>query len=159
MIARPSAESELYGLVRASCEALGLQALGDDLGHTCFSRIHIDSTSVKSIAGRTGFDKVRHIDVNVLWLHEQCVRERLPFHNVLGSSNPADLMSKYLTAVQIDTCIQFMHVEFRGGRAQAAAELRLLGGVGRTLQQQQQQQQHILIDTSIDQAYTNEDIE
>ena len=123
IVAKSSAESELYGLVRASCEALGLQTLQEDLGRVVNSRVHIDSTAAKRIAERQGLDRVRHIDANVLWLQGQEVRKKLPLCKVLGSSNPADLMTTCLTEAQILTHLKLMGLEFRLGRAEAAAEL------------------------------------
>ena len=123
LIAKSSAESELYGLVRASCEALGLQTLSEDLGHQILSRVHIDATAAKSIAERQGLDRVRHIDVNILWLQDQQARERLPLHKILGTANPADLMTKNLAAQQIETYLKLMHLEYRDGRPESAAQL------------------------------------
>ena len=71
VVAKSSAESELYGIVKASCEALGTLTLMGELGQEMCSRVHVDATAAKGIAERTGLDKVRHIDVNVLWIQEQ----------------------------------------------------------------------------------------
>lgn len=123
LTANSSAESELYGLVRTSCEALGLQALGEDLGHPLLSRVRIDAGAAKSIAEMTALDNTRHIDVNVLWLQDQAARDRLPLHNIFGTSNPADSMTKHFSSHQIEPYLKISHLEFPGGRAASAAEL------------------------------------
>ena len=71
VVAKSSAESELYGIVKASCEALGILTLMGELGQEMCSRVHVDAMAAKSIAERSGLDKVRHIDVDVLWTQEQ----------------------------------------------------------------------------------------
>ena len=45
---------------------------------------------------REGLGKVRHVEVDVLWIQEQQARSRLPLVKVLGTLNPADLMTKHL---------------------------------------------------------------
>ena len=71
IIAKSSAEAELYGVVKASCEALGTLTLVEELGSESTARVHVDASAAKGIIERRGLDKVRHIDVNVLWLQEQ----------------------------------------------------------------------------------------
>lgn len=63
LVAKSSAEAELYASVRAACEALGLQTLRQDLGQQLQVRVYIDASAAKSIIEREGFAKVRHIDV------------------------------------------------------------------------------------------------
>ena len=78
LLAKSSAESELYGIVKASCEALGTRTLTEELGKELNARVHVDAFAAKGIVGRAGLDRVRHIDVNVLWLQDQEVRGRAP---------------------------------------------------------------------------------
>ena len=84
LIARTSAESELYGIVKASCEALGALTLEQEPGGGLDARVHVDAAAAKGIVERSGLDKVRHIDVNVLWLQEQEARGRVPLHKIDG---------------------------------------------------------------------------
>ena len=78
LVAKSSAESELYALVRASCEALGAHTLFAELGEDVKVRVHVDATAAKAIAERSGLDKLRHTDVNILWIQEQEARDRIP---------------------------------------------------------------------------------
>ena len=66
---------------------------------------------------------MRHIDVGVLWLQEQAARERVPLHKIDGAQNPADLMTKHLCSDKIGDHVKRLRLEFRGGRAEAAAQL------------------------------------
>ena len=84
VVAKSSDESELYGIVRASCEALGSQTLMSDLGRIYTTKIHVDACAAKSICERVGLDHIRHIDVNVLWVQEQQARNKAPLVKVDG---------------------------------------------------------------------------
>ena len=109
--------------MKASCEALGTLTLLEELGAEATARVHVDASAAKGIIERTGLDKIRHIDVNVLWLQEQEVRGRVPLRKIDGTKNPADLMTKHLEVKKIEEHLERLGLEFRGGRAQAAANL------------------------------------
>ena len=68
VVAKSSAESELYGIVKATCEALGSLTLIQACGGSMQAMVHVDASAAKSIVERAGLDKVRHNDVHVLWL-------------------------------------------------------------------------------------------
>ena len=74
LVAKSSAESELYGIVKASTEALGMLTLIEELGEELKARVHVDANAAKGIVERAGLDRVRHIDVNVLWIQEQAIK-------------------------------------------------------------------------------------
>ena len=123
IIAKSSAEAELYGVVRGATEALGMCSLMGDLGRNMFIRMGIDAAAAKGILERRGLSKVRHIDVNILWLQEVCARKQIPVDKVPGEENPADLATKHLTSKWIDQNIQRMSMKFQEGRAAKAAQL------------------------------------
>ena len=83
--------------------------------------------AAKGMIERKGLSKVRHLDVNVLWLQEQCARKLLPVSKVPGEDNPADLMTKHLVAPKIQKNIETLHMKYAGGRAGKAAQLHGLG--------------------------------
>jgi hypothetical protein len=83
----------------------------------------VDASAAKRIVERRGLDKVRHIDVNVLWLQKQEIRGKVPLKKIDGTRNPADLMTKHLEAKKVEGHLERMGLEFRDGRAQAAANL------------------------------------
>ena len=68
VIAKSSAESELYGIVREVCEGLGIKTLCKDMGSDLGIRLELDATAANWIFDRQGIAKVRHIGVNCLWL-------------------------------------------------------------------------------------------
>ena len=122
-IAKSSAESELYGIVRGTCEALGFMTLSEDLGRSLKARMHMDATAAQGIIDRVGLSKVRHIDVNNLWLQEQLTRELVPLTKIPGPHNCADLMTKHVPAELIERHTKAMSLEFREGRSDKAVNL------------------------------------
>ena len=122
-IAKSSAESELFGIVRANCEALGFLALATDFGKSLKSCLHMDANAAQSIIDRHGLSKVRHLDVNMLWLQEQLIREKGPLIKIPGPYNCADLMTKHVAADLIKRHTGNIGLEFREGRTDKAARL------------------------------------
>ena len=49
-----------------------------------------------AIAKRKGAGKLRHIRVSALWIQEKQDREDTTYAHILGTDNPADLMTKHL---------------------------------------------------------------
>ena len=123
LVAKSSAEAELYATLKAAVESLGMQTLLGELGCEFKVRVYIDSSAAKSIAEREGLDKVRHIDVGILWLQEQEARRQLPLEKVLGTSNPADLMTKHLGQKEVDKYLNMIFVYLASGRASTAPGL------------------------------------
>ena len=75
---------------------------------------------------RRGISRVRHIDVDNLWIQEKEARRMMPIDKVFGGDSPADLMTKN---VGIDLAIKHMTamgIRFAEGRSGAAAKLHML---------------------------------
>ena len=58
--------------------------------------VSADSSSAKSCVSERGLGKMRHIEVKGLRLQEAVCRGRVNIYKILGTSNPADLFTKYL---------------------------------------------------------------
>ena len=101
VVAKSSAEAELYGPVRGSCEGLGVQTLYSDFGKAVDVRVFLEANAAKGIIERRGLCKVGHTHADFLWLQDQQARRLLPLSKVQGSVNPADLMTKNLPAADI----------------------------------------------------------
>lgn len=119
LVAASPAEAELYASVRAACEALGVQTQLKDLGQDMDAKVHIDASAAKSIIEREGHAKIRHIDTHVLWIQEQEAHRTLPLCKILGSMNPADLMTRQ----DINNNMEALRINYRGCRAGLAPEL------------------------------------
>lgn len=90
-----SAESELFSVVRGTCEGIGICTLICDLGGEVKARVHMDSSAAKGIVERRGASKVRHLDIQVFRLEAQQLRGILPLEKVKGIENPADILTKH----------------------------------------------------------------
>ena len=129
IIAKSSGEAELYAVIRGATEALGMATLARDLGGKVNLQLHVDALAAKGMIERRGLSKVRHLDVNILWLQEQCARKILPVKKVAGEENVADLMTKHLVSPKIRKNIAGLNLRFAEGRANKAAQLHSLGVV------------------------------
>ena len=70
--------------------------------------------------------KLRHIDLDVLWRQEQKPRKRIPLDKVLGTDNIADFMTKNLTAAVTERYVSMMNLHFVEGRSAIAQKLHAL---------------------------------
>jgi hypothetical protein len=123
-IALSSAEAELIAAVRGAAEGLAVRSLVRDFGLDCGLRIHVDSSAAIGICKRTGVGKIRHLDTRLLWIQEAVRDGTLEVVKVLGTENPADLMTKHLGAEQITECLTRLSGWEREGRAQAAPRVK-----------------------------------
>ena len=123
LISLSSAEAELYGLVKASSEALGCQSLVKDMGQERTIRVYADASAALGIVHRKGLGQVRHIDTNTLWVQQSACMTIIEYLNVAGSANPADLLTKHLVEALKDQLCKSAGLVFVGGRADKAPQL------------------------------------
>jgi hypothetical protein len=109
-VSRSSGEAELYALVKAASEGLGMVALLSELGRKVQLRVHCDSSAAIGIANRSGLGKCRHLDVQLLWIQGAIRGGGVRLFKCPGLLNPADLLTKVM------------------GRADIAPKLELVGG-------------------------------
>ena len=111
-----SAEAEFYAMVEAVTRAKGLLTLAKELGWRELSLVvHLgtDSNAAKSFVNRRGLGKMRHLEIRDLWLQKEIREGRVLVHKVLGTENPADLMTKILTVKEIDDRLRRMSIYMR----------------------------------------------
>ena len=97
IFALSSAEAEFYAMVEAVTRTKGLLTLAKELGWGELSVVvHLgtDSNAAKSFVNRRGLGKMRHLEIRDLWLQKEIREGRVVVHKVLGTENPADLMTK-----------------------------------------------------------------
>ena len=123
IVALSSAEAELYGMVAASAESMGIQAYAADLGLRLKCELYTDSSAALGIAKRAGIGKVRHLRTQGLWIQETRISGRITYKKVLGEKNPSDLLTKYMTADLSRRHLETIHAEFAEGRAETAPEI------------------------------------
>ena len=85
--------------------------------------MYADSSGALEIAQSTGMGKVRHVRVQALWVQEVRCTKSLKYKKVLGSRNPADLLTKHVPRELLDAHSNTVGVTFAGGRAESAPTL------------------------------------
>ena len=121
-----SGEAELNGAVRGAGVGLGLQSLLRDLGQDVPVRVWTDSSAAIGISSRQGLGKLRHLDTHTLWIQHAVRAGKIDLRKVAGEVNPADLFTKHsLSRDRLMSLVKLFRCHFRGGRAEAAPDLRV----------------------------------
>ncbi len=115
-----SGEAELGAIVRGFSEVLGLQSVARDLGVDLRPEVHADSSAAIGICNRSGIGKVRHLAVAQLWVQAIVRSKACRLFKVLGTENPADLMTKPLARAEIDGHLGRLGLSRASGRAETA---------------------------------------
>ena len=113
-----SGEAELVAAVKMGGELIGMCQLAHDWGIELEAKLLVDSSAAIGVVGRKGNGRLRHVKVGMLWIQERAENGDIRVEKVLGENNPADLMTKYLTATKIEAHMEKLHQEAREGRAE-----------------------------------------
>ena len=57
--------------------------------------LYTDSSAAKGISSRRGLGKVRHIELNQLWLQDQVARGKVNVRKIKGEDNISDSLTKH----------------------------------------------------------------
>ena len=106
---------------------MGLQSLCHDLQLKLGIVLYTDSTAARGICNRRGVGKVRHMDVQLLWLQERIQSKEFALRKVDSALNLGDLSTKYVDAATIGRIIGLMGMAFSIGRSTAAPNLQGAG--------------------------------
>ncbi len=98
VVALSSAEAELYALLKATSQTLGLISLASDFGLELSAKVRTDASAALGIVNRQGLWKLRHISVQYLWIQERVRSGDVKVAKIPGVENPADLFTKHLSA-------------------------------------------------------------
>ena len=112
-----SAEAELGAAVKASSETIGILQLAVGLGRKIIGRVHVDSSAALGVVARRGNGKLRHVRVGMLWVQQLAEAGELEYRKVLGTCNPADLLTKHQPAAKIVQYLELLGQHTCGGRA------------------------------------------
>ena len=74
-----------------------------DFGIAIDSRLFLstDSSAAKGICNRRGLGKVRHIDINMLWLQDRVQKGHIIIKKVEGETNISDALAKYFDVAKM----------------------------------------------------------
>ena len=126
LIALSSGEGELYAMIKASAESMGLLSMLKDFGWHVSREIWGDASAAIGIVKRSGLGKTRHIDTALLWIQQNAAEKKIKYGKILGKLNPADLFTKHLDASTMDGHVRKLEFEVAVGRAMEAPKLHLL---------------------------------
>ena len=119
MIALSSGEAEYYAALKGASSALGFQSMLRDLGIDPSITLYTDSSAARGIIHRAGLGKLRHLETGYLWLQSAVKAKKLQVRKVLGTENPADLLTKHLAAADMWRNLEKLHMTPEGGRSKA----------------------------------------
>ena len=119
-IALSSGEAELHGIAAGITQGIGMQSIARDLGFKIGVRVHTDATAALGICRRRGLGKIRHLDVTDLWCQEKVRDGTVQLLKVLGSENPADIMTKYTDRQTLEKMLRLVGLSTLEGRAECA---------------------------------------
>jgi len=85
--------------------------------------IMVDSSAALGVVARKGAGKLRHVRVGQFWVQEKSESGELRYRKVKGMDTPADLLTKALTAGEIQKYMSSVGLEAREGRAEKGLEL------------------------------------
>ena len=66
---------------------------------------------------------MRHIKIGMLWVQEKNENGELKYTKVMGSDNPADLMTKYVPYSILEKMADLLGQRFQEGRAEHSLKL------------------------------------
>ena len=86
----------MHGISKGFSHALGIQALARYLGFEYNIRVHSDAAAAIAIARRRGLGRIRHLEVEDLWVKD-CLRQgRVQLVKVAGAEIPADALTEHV---------------------------------------------------------------
>ena len=122
IIARSSAEAELYAAALGASELKGIVSLLKDLGYEKKPVLAIDAKATEHILHRQGIGKLKHIDVTYLWIQDEVRSQRLKVRRVRSEDNIADLGTKPLSKTVIAKhCLTMGYVNMSQESAQTVS--------------------------------------
>ena len=93
-VTRSSGEAELYACNLGASKGLGLQTVMKELGWNYEIKIHVDANATIGTLHRRGLGKLRHVEVEELWLQQEISKKKISVSKVKGTENTADIGTK-----------------------------------------------------------------
>ena len=86
-------------------------------------RVHSDATAAIGIAERRGLGRIRHLATTDLWIQEPIRDGKVELLKILGTENPADVLTKYVDKKTMEAALAKLSLEFQEGRSQIAPNI------------------------------------
>ena len=104
--------------------AIGVQTICRDLGWESKLRVHSDAAAAIRIARRRGWGKIRHLDVEGLWVQAMVGEKVVDLVKEPGSDIPADCLTKYVDRAKLTKMLKLSGMRVMEGRSGAAQNYR-----------------------------------
>ena len=85
--------------------------------------LYTDSSAARGIIHRAGLGKLRHLETGYLWLQSAVKAKKLQVRKVLGTENPADLMTKHLACADMWKHLSKLQMAPEEGRSNAVPRI------------------------------------
>ena len=95
-----------------------MQAIAKDMGIDMNIFVYTDSSAAKGIASRRGLGKMRHIEVNQLWLQDKVAEGIVKVIKIPGTGNQADILTKHVNAQVLGNHVGIMGLQISEDRHQ-----------------------------------------
>jgi hypothetical protein len=90
-------------MVSVTARGLMVQQVLMEMGLTRIAlTIGSDSSGARGVCHRQGVGKIRHLELRYLWIQDKIRKKQLTTFKMLGTENPADLGTKYVTKAVLD---------------------------------------------------------
>ena len=118
VIALSSGEAEYYAFVKGASQSIGINNIMKDLGIETVQGIQLlsDASATIGIASRRGSGKVRHIEVNQLWLQDKIMKGIIKVNKIGTGNNIADILTKHVDAETLTKHNKGMGISIVEGR-------------------------------------------
>ena len=103
-----SGEAELYAANYGAAQALGVQTMMAEFGWHTSIELQVDANATIGMLHRHGFGKVRHVQVQDLWLQQKIRSKQIILRKVAGTENAADIGTKPLCSVAIEKFLKML---------------------------------------------------
>ena len=87
---------------------LGCNQFVVELGWDLKVEVRVDSSAAKAISSRVGLGKTRHVEVKFLWVQDAVRAKRIKIMKVLGTLNPADILTKPKSHTEMNTLLKIV---------------------------------------------------
>ena len=104
-------------------QGIGLRSISKEFGLDYRITVYSDAYAALGIARRRGLGRVRHLDVEDLWVQEKIRNGEVQLEKVPGSENMADALTKQLARPLLVKHMSAMNLQPEQGRAESAPKL------------------------------------
>ena len=87
------------------------------------STLFTDGSAARGIIHRAGLGKLRRLETGYLWLQAAVKAKKLQVRKVLGTENPADLLTKHLSSADMWKNLEKLDMKPEAGRSNAVPRI------------------------------------